>query len=48
MLFHARARKEAEGPLGLAFRVGEETFGHVRKELKELKGALTDMRAQPD
>jgi hypothetical protein len=37
-----------EGLSGLLSMWGNETFGHVRKELKEPKGALVDLRAQPD
>jgi hypothetical protein len=37
-----------EGLSGLLSMWGKETFSHVHKELKELKGALPDLRTQPD
>jgi hypothetical protein len=43
---------ELEGKLkglsGLLSVWGKETFGHVCKEVKELKGALADLRTQPN
>jgi hypothetical protein len=40
--------RKLKGLSGSLSMWGEESFGHVHKVLKELKGALTDMRAQPD